>query len=118
VAKRVQTILIDDLDGGTAEETVKFGLDGVQYEIDLSQGNAGALRDALASYVAAAQKVSGRATGQSARVSAGRQRGAAASDRDQNKAIRDWAKRKGIEISDRGRIKQEIVDQYHAEAGR
>lgn len=117
MAQKVQVLLVDDLDGGEAAETVRFGLDGANYEIDLSEGHAKALRDALAQYADKARKV-GRAAGP--RGAAGRKGGAAAGtgDREQNRAIREWAKRKGLEISDRGRISQEIVDRYHAEAGR
>jgi hypothetical protein len=114
VAQKTVTYLVDDLEGGDAEETVKFGLDGVDYEIDLSEKNATALRESVARFVAAGRRV-GRSTGKPVST---RGRGAAATDREQNKAIREWAKRKGITISERGRISQDVVDQYHAEAGR
>ena len=110
-------MLVDDIDGGEAEETVKFAIDGAQYEIDLSKKNAAKMRDALARYIDAGSKM-GRASGGTARATAGRGRGPATVDRDQNRAIREWAQGKGIAVSDRGRIKQEIVDRYHAEAGR
>ena len=117
MAKRTIHMLVDDIDGGEADETVRFAVDGVQYEIDLSKKNATKMRDALARYIEAGSKV-GRAGGGTARATAGRGRGPAAVDRDQNRAIREWAQGKGIAVSDRGRIKQEIVDRYHAEAGR
>lgn len=117
VAKRTIHMLVDDIDGGEADETVRFAVDGVQYEIDLSTKNATKMRDALARYIEAGSKV-GRTSGGTARVTAGRGRGPATVDRDQNRAIREWAQGKGIAVSDRGRIKQEIVDRYHAEAGR
>jgi hypothetical protein len=105
--------LIDDLDSGEADETVRFGLDGVQYEIDLSSKNAGKLRQALGPYVNAGRKASRNAASQP------RRRGVAAvSDRAQNKAIREWARSKKKKISDRGRIPEEIVAEYHASAGR
>lgn len=116
MAQKVQVLLVDDLDGGEAAETVRFGLDGTNYEIDLSDAHAKTLRDAIAEYV----KV-GRRTGRSTTGRAAATRGRAAAstgDREQNRAIREWAKRKGLEISDRGRISAEIVDRYHAEAGR
>jgi hypothetical protein len=116
MAKRTIHMLVDDLDGGEAEETVKFAIDGTQYEIDLSKKNVEKMRDALAPYLAAGTKV-GRAGSIPARVGLPRGRGGAAVDRDQNRAIREWAQAKGIAVSDRGRIKQEIVDRYHAEAG-
>src|SRR5690242_18657163 len=115
MAKRTIHMLVDDIDGGEADETVKFAIDGTQYEIDLSKSNAAKIRDALAPFVAAGSKVA--RSGGPARVPAARPRGSAAVDRDQNRAIREWAQAKGIGVSDRGRIKQEIVDRYHAEAG-
>jgi hypothetical protein len=108
-------MLVDDLDGGEADETVKFTIDGVQYEVDLSKENAAKMRDALAPYLAAGTKIA-RSGGIAARPAV-RGRGTASVDRDQNRAIREWAQAKGIAVSDRGRIKQEIVDRYHAEAG-
>jgi len=116
VAKETVTRLIDDLDGGEAHETVTFGLDGYVYQIDLSTKNAKKLRGELASYVDRGTRVAGRSTA-SLRASV-RPRGSAAADRQQNQAIREWAIRKGMPVAPRGRIKQEIVDQYHKTAGR
>ncbi len=110
-------MLVDDIDGGDADETVKFALDGVQYEIDLSKKNAQKVRDALAPYIASGSRVGRGGLVVGGRAAAARSR-RSVSDREQNKAIREWAKRKGIDVSERGRIKQEIVDMYHAEAGR
>jgi len=111
-------MLVDDIDGGEADETVRFAIDGVQYEIDLSEKNAAKMRQALAKYVGAGSKV-GRAGRSTARTALPRGRAAAAAvDRDQNRAIREWAQAKGIAVSDRGRIKGDIVERYHAEAGR
>jgi Lsr2 len=112
VAQKVQVLLVDDLDGGTANETVSFSLDGVAYEIDLSNKNAGKLRDTFSSYVGSARKA-GRVA---AKATAGRSRGgsSAAADREQNQAIREWAKKKGFQVSDRGRIPAEVVEKYHA----
>ncbi|WP_348773850.1 Lsr2 family protein [Micromonospora sp. WMMD964] len=112
MAKQIIHKLVDDLDGGDADETVKFALDGVQYEIDLSKANAAKLRDAFASYVAAGTKVGRGGVVIGGRAARGR--GGATVDREQNKAIREWAKKSGKDISDRGRIPQEIVDEYHA----
>ena len=117
MAKRVIQELIDDLDGKAADESVTFGLDGVQYAIDLSKKNAEKLRAALKPYISAGSKV-GRSATVGARTAAGRGRGTARGDRDQNRAIREWAQGAGFQVSDRGRIKQEIVDQYHATTGR
>jgi hypothetical protein len=118
MARRTIQVLTDDLDGGEAEETVKFGLDGTQYEIDLSKKNANKMRDALAPFLAASRKVGRGGVVVGGRAASARVRGGATADRDQNRAIREWAQGKGIQVSDRGRIKQEIVDRYHAEAGR
>jgi hypothetical protein len=109
MAKRVHVVLEDDLDGSEATETVSFGLDGASYEIDLNSGNAAGLRDALAKYVGAARK-----GGSVARARGGRTRSASAPvDREQIKAIRDWARRNGHQVSDRGRIAAPIVDAFN-----
>ncbi|MET7397394.1 Lsr2 family protein [Dactylosporangium sp. NPDC005572] len=112
MAKRVIQELIDDLDGKPADESVAFGLDGVQYAIDLSKKNAEKLRAALKPYISAGTKL-GRSSLPS-RTASARARGTSRGDRDQNRAIREWAQGAGFQVSDRGRIKQEIVDQYHA----
>jgi hypothetical protein len=117
VAKETVTKLIDDLDGGEAHETVKFALDGQTYEIDLSSKNASKLRSALAPYLDSAKRLNAR-TGASIGRTAGRPRAGAVGDRDQNQAIRAWAQRKGLDVAPRGRIKQEVVEMYHREAGR
>ena len=115
MAKRVIQELIDDINGQPADETVTFGLDGVMYEIDLTAKNATKLREALASFTGAGTRVGrGRVVASRGRAAAARTR----ADRDENQAIRDWARGKKIEVSDRGRIKQEIVDRYRAEASR
>lgn len=118
MAQKVTVTLVDDLDGGTAEETVEFGVDGVAYEIDLSADNAVHLRDALAGYVAHARKAGSgqqrrRGGGGQARRSAGSGSGRAAVDREQNQAIREWARKNGMNVSDRGRIPAEVLEAYH-----
>jgi nucleoid-associated protein Lsr2 len=117
VAKRTVHMLIDDLDGRDADETVTFGVDGVQYQIDLSTKNATKMREALARYIQAGTRI-GRSPAAVTRPTSVRGRAPARVDRDQNRAIREWAHTKGIDVSDRGRIRQDIVDRYHAEAGR
>jgi hypothetical protein len=105
MAQRVQVLLVDDIDGGDAAETVTFALDGVTYEIDLSENNAAQLRGALARWVEGARRVSGRAQ----RGRAPRRAGGAETAR-----IRAWAKENGHPVSDRGRIPQEIRQAYDA----
>jgi hypothetical protein len=116
MAQKVQVLLVDDLDGGEASETVSFALDGSNYEIDLSGKNAEELRDAFAKYVGSARK-SGRAASSSSRSSSRRSSGSSTSmDRDQAAAIRSWAKGKGLQVSDRGRIPATIIEQYNQSA--
>ncbi len=111
MAQKVHVTLVDDLDGSEAAETVTFALDGTTYEIDLSGANAGKLRDSLAGYTGVARRVSGgRGRGRRAAARAG---GAGAGDSDTSK-IREWARSKGLAVSDRGRIRSEIRDQYYA----
>jgi len=108
VAQRVNVVLVDDLDGSDAIETVLFGIDGVSYEIDLSEKNAKKLRDSLALYVADARRTGGRrSTGRGAsRASNGSAAGGDTSD------VRAWARANGHPVSDRGRISAEIQDAY------
>ncbi len=108
MAQRVHVVLEDDLDGGKADETVTFALDGTSYEIDLSKKNAAKLRDALAQYVGAGRRVSGRRSGGSGRARTGR--GRSGSD---SADIRAWAKDNGYEVSERGRISAEIRAAYN-----
>ncbi|HEY2671973.1 MAG TPA: Lsr2 family protein [Rugosimonospora sp.] len=115
MARKVQVHLLDDIDGAQADETLKFALDGTNYEIDLSTRHADKLRKSLEKYVQSARRV-GR--GHVATTSRVRTVAPARSDRVQNQAIRDWARRKGMELSERGRIPRAIAEQYEAEAGR
>lgn len=107
VAQKVQVLLVDDLDGTAADETVTFGLDGVAYEIDLTTEHASELRAALVSWVGHARKVSGRSTGRST----ARSQSPSSSDAQ---AIRDWAKANGHQVSERGRISAEVRAAYEA----
>ncbi len=100
--------MVDDIDGSAGAESVSFALEGVAYEIDLSAANAQKLRDALATYVAHGRKVGGR------RTRAVRGRSAATTDRDQVAVIRDWARRNGHEVSDRGRLSSSVIAAFEA----
>ncbi len=112
MAQKVQTLLIDDLDSGEADGTVRFGLDSAEYEIDLSADNAEALRKALAPYVSAARRAPGSAVRRPGR--GGRRAGAAGPDPT---AVREWAKTQGIEVKDRGRVPAELVVKFQAATG-
>lgn len=111
MAKQVITVLTDDLDGSDADRTIEFGLDGVNYTIDLSDKNAGKLRKALDPYLAVASRI-GR-TGANGRI-ASRAAAPSRTNREENQAIREWASKNGFEVSERGRIPSSIVEAYHA----
>jgi hypothetical protein len=108
MASKVLTILQDDLDGSDAKETVHFAIDGVEYEIDLSDRNANRLRNSLRDFTTHGRRVGGRA-----------KRGTGSTktstfDGVDNKAVRAWAKAAGVEVSSRGRIPAEVVSAYRA----
>ena len=108
VAKHVNVMLVDDLDGSAAQETVSFGLDGRQYDVDLSAAHAAQLRDALAAFVAVARRGEGRARRRPATVD-----GAHSDvDRERTAAVREWARAHGHEVSDRGRISKTVMQAY------
>ncbi|MFC0674786.1 histone-like nucleoid-structuring protein Lsr2 [Brachybacterium hainanense] len=104
MAKKTFVELVDDLDGTTATGTVSFGLDGVEYEIDLSDENAEKLRSALGEWTAKARRTGGRRA---------RGTGTSAPSGDASR-IREWARGQGIEVSDRGRISAGIREAYLA----
>ena len=107
MAQKVNIVLVDDLDGTEATETVAFGLDGTAYEIDLNDANAASLREALSGYVGHARKVTGggRRTRRSSGVSA---------SSSNTKDVREWAKSQGMEVSERGRISADVQQAYDA----
>jgi hypothetical protein len=105
MASRTIVELVDDLEGGPADESVSFGLDGREYEIDLSTANAKKLRSALDTYQAVARRVTGRTT--RGRIPAQAVTGDAA-------AIREWAVSNGFEVSSRGRIPAQLREAYEA----
>ena len=111
MAQKLQTLFIDDLDGSEAEGTVRFGLDGAEYEIDLNAEHAQALRDALARYVQAGRRASG---GARRPARSGRK---ASADGPSSTEVREWAKALGIEVKDRGRVPAELVVKFKAATG-
>jgi hypothetical protein len=108
MAQKVQTVFIDDLDGTEADGTVRFSLDGTEYEIDLNANHTQQLREALAPYVGAARRVSG-STRRPARP--GRRPQASGPNTTE---VRAWAKAQGIDVKDRGRIPAELIVKFRA----
>ena len=124
MAQKTVVTLVDDLSGEESEDisTVEFALDGVTYEIDLDEGNSAALRDALANYVAAARRTGGRRAASTGRrrnggSGTGTQRATSPGgyDRETSKQIREWAKGEGFEVSDRGRVPNNVVEAWEAQ---
>ncbi len=112
MARKVQILFIDDLDGSEADGTVRFGLDGTEYEIDLNAEHAEALRDALARYVSAARRA-----GAGARQPSRSGRRAPVSGLN-NTEVREWAKAQGIDVKDRGRVPVQLVVKFKAATGK
>jgi hypothetical protein len=112
VAQKVQVLLVDDLDGGEADETVTFALDGKTYEIDLTTANADKLRSLLEPYAK-----SGRRTGGRAATGRGKGRAAAGGGNKDTAEIRAWAKANGFEVNDRGRVPATVREAYEKANG-
>jgi hypothetical protein len=108
MAQKVTVELEDDLDGGPADETVRFGFDGSDYEIDLSKTNAAKFRSQLEPYIEHARKAGRGQRRRAARTPASRQHSG---------AVRTWARQQGIAVSDRGRIPASVLDQYEIAVG-
>jgi len=106
MSRNVSVVVTDDLDGSTDARTVSFGLDGVAYEIDLSEQNRERLGGALAPFIHAARRVQ-----RASRSRNGSRRPAPGADRA---AVRAWAKEAGLQVSERGRISSEVMRQYEA----
>ena len=111
MAQKVQVLLVDDLDGGEADETVTFALDGKTYEIDLTTTNADKLRGLLEPYVKGGRRTGGRASG-----ARGKARAASGGSQD-TAQIRAWAKENGLEVNDRGRVPASIREAYEKANG-
>lgn len=109
MARKVQVLLEDDVNGGEAAETVSFALDGKAYEIDLSEKNARSLRDALAPWIAA-----GRRAGSAGSTRVPEARSKPARRSPDTADIRRWAAENGIPVSTRGRISADLRQRYEA----
>jgi Lsr2 len=105
VAQQTILELVDDLDGGRADETVAFALDGVEFVIDLSAANAARLRDTLAEFVGHARRTGGRTT-------RGRARNGSANGKPDVQAVRAWARSQGETVADRGRVPQTLLTRF------
>jgi hypothetical protein len=110
MAQKIQTLFIDDIDGGEADGTVRFGLDGTDYEIDLNARHTGDLRSALGQYIPHARKAGGTTRRPGAR--GGRKPATA-----DTVAVRAWARQNGIDVKDRGRVPADVVARYQAATG-
>jgi hypothetical protein len=107
MAQKVNIVLVDDIDGNDADETVSFALDGKDYEIDLNSANAQKLRDALAPYIGHARRA---ATGRSG----GRGRPSRSESGVPASEIREWARQNGWDVPERGRVSAEVREAYAA----
>lgn len=107
MAQKVKVLLIDDLDGSDADETISFAVDGVSYEIDLNAEHAGELREAFAKWIGHARRSGGRRRAATGRRSTGATGGDTA-------AIREWARENGYKVSDRGRVPADVREAYDA----
>ncbi|MGP4033627.1 histone-like nucleoid-structuring protein Lsr2 [Pseudarthrobacter sp. 1C304] len=104
MARKVHVQLIDDISGEDAQESVRFALDGVEYEIDLAEENAVGLRKAMETYIAHGRRIRSSSAAQGGRVTT--------SNREQTQRIREWAEANGYNPSARGRISQDIMKAY------
>lgn len=112
MAQKVNIVLVDDIDGSEAEETVSFALDGKEYTIDLNAKNAGKLRDALAPFLAHARRESGAPSGRGGRR--GRSRSGSTAGGASAAEIRTWARENGYQVPERGRVSSEVREAYES----
>ena len=106
MAQKVNIVLVDDIDGSEATETVTFGLDGSSYEIDLNDANAASLREAMSGFIGHARRVTGGARRTARRTTAG--------GVSNTKEVREWARANGYDVSERGRVSADIKAAYDA----
>jgi hypothetical protein len=108
MARKTQVVLTDDMDGSEADETIRFGLSGTEYEIDVNSAHADELRSSLARYMEAGRRV--RFAGQRSSRGAVRAQGSTTSSSE----VREWAKAQGLEVRDRGRVPAELMVKFKA----
>jgi hypothetical protein len=109
VAQKTVVELVDDLDGGEADETVTFALDGVDFMIDLSSENANRLRETLAEFVGNARRTDSRRSAKSSARGNG--------SKPDSQAIREWARSQGEPVAERGRISRDLLVRFQAAHG-
>jgi len=115
MAQKTIVQLIDDIDHGSADETISFALDGATYEIDLSNANAAKMRDAFAPYIANGRRSARSSTSRGSSSGGRRHSGRGArSDREQLQAIREWGRKNGWQVNTRGRIPADLLDAYNS----
>ncbi|MDQ6840719.1 MAG: Lsr2 family protein [Actinomycetota bacterium] len=107
MAKETIVRITDDIDGSEAVESIRFGLRGVEYEIDLNAKNVAAIEKAFEKWIQNGHKAE-------TSTSRARQRRSTVTNRDQTAAVREWAKANGYRVSDRGRISAEVREAYNA----
>lgn len=114
MATKVNVVVVDDLDGSQPAQTVHFALDGKDYEIDLSEANAAALREAVEPYVRAARAVTDPSAREQGRRSSRRRTASASGGPSETTLARQWAVDNGIKVNSRGRLPTEILEMYRA----
>jgi len=114
MAQKVQVLLLDDVDGNQAAETVSFSLDGVAYEIDLNSDNARALRDSLSHWIGHARRSTGERPAAARSAATRRSSAPKRGDGVNPHEVREWARANGYQVSERGRISEQIREAYLA----
>lgn len=112
MAQKTRILLTDDLDGSEASETVAFAIDGVTYEIDLTDEHARKLRESVSDYVASARTLSGRRAPSTKRAATKTTGAQLSGDRPDTQQVREWAKEHGIEVSERGRLSNDLIVRF------
>ncbi len=114
MAQKTTVQLVDDIDGSEAAETVSFGLDGNSYEIDLSEEHASSLREVLSRFIVSARRAGGEGGGRRSGGRRGSGSSTSSGDRQRTAEIRAWAREQGMEVNERGRIPNTVVQAYEA----
>jgi hypothetical protein len=114
MATQVETRLIDDIAGGDATETITFGIDGVEYEIDLNDKHAEQLRKAIAKFSEHARRIRHRSTPKARKAATPGQANGTTKDGHSSREIRDWARSQGMEVPNTGRVPNVVIEAFEA----